>query len=103
MTLPVHLEVDTGMGRGGMLYTEALESIRAIRSLPHLEIEGVFSHMASSEVRDEPYNATQWNAFPGSWPTWNGRDRPFLSAISPTAAAFSTFPDTVSTWSGRAS
>ena len=65
MTLPVHLEVDTGMGRGGMLYTEALESIRAIRSLPHLEIEGVFSHMASSEVRDEPYNATQWERFSG--------------------------------------
>ena len=63
MTLPVHLEVDTGMGRGGILYTEALECIRAIRSLPCLMVEGIFSHLASSEIRDEKHNEIQWKRF----------------------------------------
>lgn len=61
--LPVHVEVDTGMGRGGILYEDALDAIETIASLENLEIEGVFSHLAVSESKDDPYNERQGRLF----------------------------------------
>ncbi len=60
--LPVHIEVDTGMGRGGTMHTEALKLILKIAKLSNIELEGVFSHFASSEVM-LPYNDKQWRLF----------------------------------------
>ena len=63
-TLPVHVEVDTGMGRGGTMHSEALDLIRHIKTLPHITLEGLFSHFASSELMT-PYNDQQWRLFSG--------------------------------------
>jgi len=60
--LPVHIEVDTGMGRGGTLHEEALSVIKRIMAYPNLFVEGIFSHLSSSETRDE-YNQMQWKLF----------------------------------------
>jgi alanine racemase len=60
--LPVHIEVDTGMGRGGTMYNEALKLIREISKLPDITLEGIFSHFASSECMI-PYNDEQWRNF----------------------------------------
>ena len=60
--LAVHVEVDTGMGRGGTMHSEALELIRAIQTLPHITLEGLFSHFASSELVSS-YNDWQWKLF----------------------------------------
>ena len=60
--LPVHIEVDTGMGRGGTMHTEALKLILEISKLPNITMEGIFSHLASSE-RIIPYNDKQWRFF----------------------------------------
>ncbi|MBW6515198.1 MAG: alanine racemase [Candidatus Cloacimonetes bacterium] len=47
--IKVHLEIDTGMGRSGIRYDNALSMINQIKMLPNLEIEGIFSHFSSSE------------------------------------------------------
>jgi alanine racemase len=60
--LPVHIEVDTGMGRGGIMHNEALKLIREISNLPNITLEGIFSHFASSEVVI-PYNKNQGQLF----------------------------------------
>ena len=60
--LPVHIEVDTGMGRGGTMYSEALKLILAISKLSNITLEGIFSHFAASEVMI-PYNDKQWQLF----------------------------------------
>jgi len=60
--LPVHIEVDTGMGRGGTIYTEALKLIGEISKLPNIIMEGIFSHLASSE-KITSYNDKQWSYF----------------------------------------
>ncbi|MEI6437082.1 MAG: alanine racemase, partial [Bacteroidota bacterium] len=62
--LPVHVEIDTGMGRGGIIYSEALNLIRKISKLANIEIEGIFSHLAGSE-NIIPYNDRQWQLFSG--------------------------------------
>ncbi|MGA2781530.1 MAG: alanine racemase [Smithella sp.] len=61
-TLPVHIEVDTGMGRGGTMYSEALKLILEISKLPNITLEGIFSHFAASEFMI-PYNDKQWRHF----------------------------------------
>jgi alanine racemase len=60
--LPVHIEVDTGMGRGGTMHSEAVNLIQEISKLPNIELTGIFSHFAASEVM-LPYNDQQWQLF----------------------------------------
>ena len=60
--LPVHIEVDTGMGRGGTMHTEALKLILEISKLSNITMEGIFSHLASSE-KMIPYTDRQWRFF----------------------------------------
>jgi len=48
---PVHLKVDTGMGRFGVEASEALAFAQHITSRPNLKLEGLMSHLA---VADDP-------------------------------------------------
>ena len=43
-TAKVHFNLDTGMGRLGILAPDAPRVIRVVKRLPHLDCEGVFSH-----------------------------------------------------------
>lgn len=45
-SLPVHLKVDTGMGRLGIWHENADKLIRAIRETPCLRFAGIFTHFA---------------------------------------------------------
>lgn len=62
LKLPVHIEVDTGMGRGGTMHTEAQKLILELSKLSNITMEGIFSHLASSE-EIVPYNEQQWRNF----------------------------------------
>ncbi len=43
-TARVHFKLDTGMGRLGILAKDAPRVIRAVKRLPNLDCEGIFSH-----------------------------------------------------------
>ncbi len=60
--LSVHIEVDTGMGRGGTMQTEAVKLILTISKLSNIMVEGIFSHFAASELVI-PSNDKQWQLF----------------------------------------
>jgi alanine racemase len=57
--LPVHIKVDTGMGRIGLLPDEVVEVISRIIRLPGLKIEGLFTHFAAADVEDNLYTQEQ--------------------------------------------
>jgi alanine racemase len=59
---PIHVEVDTGMGRGGTTREEAVPVIREIATFPNLRLEGIFTHFAESEILSY-YNDQQWRSF----------------------------------------
>lgn len=63
VTLPIHLKVDTGMGRVGLLPDEAVEVIARIYRLPGLQTEGFFTHFAAAEAADGIYTAEQIKLF----------------------------------------
>ncbi len=60
--IPIHIEVDTGMGRGGTIHHEAFGIIEEILAFPNIILEGIFTHLSSSETMDD-YNARQWRLF----------------------------------------
>lgn len=61
--LSVHLKVDTGMGRVGLLPEVAVDEITAISKLPGLLMEGFFTHLAAAEDEDHSYTEEQLNLF----------------------------------------
>ncbi|MGD9211012.1 MAG: alanine racemase [Desulfobacteraceae bacterium] len=74
--LKIHIKVDTGMGRLGMLSPadssqwpgetyigDPLDMVKTIAALPGLELEGIFTHFASSDSRDKTYAESQFKRF----------------------------------------
>jgi alanine racemase len=59
----VHLKVDTGMGRLGVALAELPAVLRALGAAPHLVLEGLSTHLASSEIMDAPSVAEQEHRF----------------------------------------
>ena len=49
---PIHLKVDTGMGRLGVSMEDLPRICEVLKSSSHLLLEGVSTHLASSEVLD---------------------------------------------------
>ena len=74
--LRVHIKVDTGMGRLGLLTDEPraeeatasaanhrLDEVRAIATLPGLEVEGLFTHFATADHAEKSYAERQLQRF----------------------------------------
>lgn len=62
--LAVHLEIDTGMARQGIVPGEELrELLTWLAAQPSLRLEGVMTHFASSEVADSPLTLLQRERF----------------------------------------
>jgi len=62
-TTPVHVKVDSGMGRAGLLPEETVSFVEQISHLPHLSIEGVFTHFASADESDKSFTRQQFRVF----------------------------------------
>jgi alanine racemase len=64
--LPVHVKVDSGMGRLG-LRAEDVDGITAfcaeLRALPGLTVEGVYTHLATADSADQTYARRQIERF----------------------------------------
>ena len=50
-TLPVHLEIDCGMGRGGVAVTEAPALLDDLQGHRSLQLVGLFTHFSGSDPR----------------------------------------------------
>ena len=55
--LPVHVKVDTGLGRYGLLPEEVVPFCQALVALPGLELEGLYTHFAVADEADESSRA----------------------------------------------
>ena len=62
-TAKVHFKLDTGMGRLGILAKDALGTIRAVKALPGLDCEGIFSHCPMAYEPKDPFTAKQIKLF----------------------------------------
>ena len=61
--IPVHLKIDTGMGRLGVPYVEVESFLELISSLEGIRVEGILSHFASADEHDKSFSNQQLQRF----------------------------------------
>ena len=60
----IHIKLDTGMGRIGFPCTEeAADQIAQIHQLPHIVIEGIFTHFAKADETDKTFTRDQMKRY----------------------------------------
>lgn len=64
-TVPLHIKIDSGMNRYGLMPSEALEFVRALTQLPGLKLEGLFTHFATADSLDQTHMRAQLTEFEG--------------------------------------
>ena len=62
-TLSVHLKLDTGMSRLGVLWEDAVSFVREVQEFPELEIKSVYSHLATADENNDTFMAVQQERF----------------------------------------
>jgi alanine racemase len=96
LTAPVaiHLKIDTGMARLGLPLADLESFAQGVKRLPQIELEGVFSHLASSEVLDDEATQQQIGRFAAALQTLASHGlHPRLRHLANTSAAIER-PDT---------
>ena len=61
--VPVHVKVDTGMGRYGLLPDEVVGFWRYLSRLPGLLLEGLYTHFALADSTDKSFTRHQFGTF----------------------------------------
>ncbi|MBP3925500.1 alanine racemase [bacterium] len=58
-----HIKLDTGMNRIGISTDEAPEFIKKVQNCEYIKLEGIFTHLAAAEERDETQlQIDKWNS-----------------------------------------
>jgi len=59
----VHIKVDTGLGRFGVLVDDVIPLINYAQTLPYIHINGICSHFAEASNKDQSYTQLQYTSF----------------------------------------
>ncbi|HUJ18288.1 MAG TPA: alanine racemase [Nitrospirota bacterium] len=62
-TTPVHVKIDTGMGRIGIPPEAALPFIRELKTLVGISAQGLMTHFADADLGDQRFSAEQMARF----------------------------------------
>jgi alanine racemase len=60
---PIHLKIDSGMGRLGFSPAEAAKAAEQIHNLPGIRFDGIFTHFATSDEKDLAFTREQFRIF----------------------------------------
>jgi len=62
--LKIHVKVDSGMGRLGLLAgKESADFVQRMLALPQVEVEGMFTHFSCADETDKEYTMGQYRRF----------------------------------------
>ena len=59
----IHVNINTGMNRSGVRWTEAEQFLPRLKTLERLEIEGLFTHLATADEVDKSFVSVQLDRF----------------------------------------
>ena len=62
ITVPVHIKIDTGMGRIGIWHEEAPEFVKMLKRMKYIRAEGIYTHFTSAS-RDNFFTNYQLESF----------------------------------------
>lgn len=91
--LVVHVKVNSGMNRLGVTPPQALQLFKHLQLLANLEVEGIFTHFATSDLTDKSFADEQFKRFQQVLDVlFQHSLRPFLAHAANSAALF-TMPE----------
>ena len=91
---PVHCAIDTGMGRQGFSLDSALDDLHHLTRVSHIDIEGISTHFAMSDVRDDPFTGVQMKRFKSLLRQIEKSGIPFEMLHAANSGAIVAHPDT---------
>ena len=62
-TVPLHVKVDTGMSRYGLMPSEVVDFVLSLTALPGVQLEGLFTHLATADAADQTHARRQLETF----------------------------------------
>ena len=62
-TVHVHININTGMNRSGVHWTEAAQFLNRLKTLDRLRVTGLFTHLATADEADKRYVSVQLERF----------------------------------------
>ena len=89
----VHFKIDTGMGRLGILFKDAFETISQAYTLPSLICEGIFSHFPMAYDRSSPVSQRQISNFKTLLQRLNSENMSFKYVHIANSDAINNFPE----------
>lgn len=92
--LTVHVKVNTGMNRLGVDPGEAAALLAALRDLPPLRVEGIYTHFATSDEADQSHSRAQFACFRNVLHALAGAGLRPPVAHAANSAALLTMPET---------
>lgn len=60
--IKAHLEIETGMGRTGLMLNQIDDYIKDLKNVPNIKIEGIYSHLSTADT-DKEYTEKQIEIF----------------------------------------
>ena len=61
VTVPIHLEVETGLNRHGLTPEACVALAERTRNVPGIEVRGLFTHFAAAEEGDQRFTRSQFD------------------------------------------
>jgi len=89
----IHIKIDTGMGRLGIPFSEVPTFLDRLADMSHIEVEGVFSHLATSDEADKTFSAEQLGRFRNALQQFHHRAIPFRYAHIANSGAVLDLPE----------
>lgn len=90
----VHIKIDTGMGRIGFVATKnPADEIEKISKLPNLDLEGIYTHFATSDEADKSFTILQKQRFIDTIKSLEEKDIKFKVIHAANSAGIMDFED----------
>ena len=61
--IKIHININTGMGRLGIRFDSAVENILKLSKMKHVNIDGIYTHFATSDEKDKTFTLLQLERF----------------------------------------
>jgi alanine racemase len=97
----VHVKIDTGMGRVGVQVESALGEVEAMRRIPGIRVEAVYTHLATADWTDPKYAWRQITLFKQTTEALKRRLKGLFhpaTHVANSAALMTYYPQSRGTW-----
>jgi alanine racemase len=91
----VHCKIDTGMGRQGINYEAALDTLQFVSRITHLDLQGIYTHFPAADIPDDAFTHNQIKAFKQLLKQVDKAGYPYELAHAANSAAIVNYHDSV--------